>query len=117
MVRKPTVRFTGMSVYTLHAIWTAELKAREHGLEFRITSCVDGKHSENSLHYRGDAVDGTLFPMPNRVKWETIVGELIECLGPEFDIVLETAHGGRPSHIHIEFQPSYSARERIRRPA
>ena len=63
-----------------------------------ITSCVDGTHGKNSLHYVGYAVDIRIWDIQaDRRKW--FVSELNKEMGKEFDCVLEK------DHIHVEFQP------------
>ena len=63
-----------------------------------ITSCVDGRHGKNSLHYVGYAIDVRIWDIiSDRRNWFT--SELNKEMGSEFDCVLEK------DHIHIEFQP------------
>lgn len=80
-----------------------------HGLACRITSCGEGKHSEKSLHYVGDALD---LGAPPRQLAQVIVEELREALGGvaasngsgQFDVVAELDAPGGP-HLHLEFDP------------
>ena len=67
------------------------------GETFMITSCVDGTHGHNSLHYSGLAFD--LRTRDLATDPGLVVQRLREALGAEFDVVLE------PTHIHVEFQP------------
>lgn len=63
-----------------------------------VTSGTEGKHSRGSLHYVGYAVD----LRSNNLTGDSqvmAIRALKECLGIEYDIVLE------PDHIHLEFQP------------
>lgn len=61
-----------------------------------ITSGSDGKHGPNSLHYKGKALDiRTNSLRPDQV--HPIYISLKECLGEQFDVVLES------DHIHVEF--------------
>ena len=74
----------------------------EHSHNPTVTSCNDGKHSETSLHYSGNALD-----------WRTkdfygdkqaLVYAIKDALGSNFDVVLE-ALGTDNEHIHTEYQP------------
>ena len=63
-----------------------------------ITSCLDGKHSKNSLHYNGNAIDLRTVDMGIGKALE-IVNALKAELGSHYDIVLES------DHIHLEYDP------------
>jgi hypothetical protein len=66
-----------------------------------ITSCSDGKHGPNSLHYKGMALDlRTNSLRPDQV--HPVYLTLKEALGNQFDVVLEG------DHIHLEFDPKES---------
>lgn len=93
---KPGVRVRGLSNEILLAIMIAESVYRETEQSMVVTSLTDGKHSANSRHYTGDAVDLRL-PMPT-TKLQ-IVSRLIAALGVDYDVVLEN------DHIHIEYDP------------
>ncbi len=77
-------------------------EAREIYAEFRyfltITSVRDGKHSKNSKHYEGLAVDLRTKHMNARDK-KLIVTKLTKALGKQYDVVLEK------THLHVEFDP------------
>ena len=63
-----------------------------------VTSVVDSRHSETSLHYDGAAADlRTRNVSPEN--WASLTAALKEALTDEFDVVLEA------DHIHLEFQP------------
>ncbi len=82
----------------------------------RITHIRDGKHSEGSLHYIGDAIDVIWLPyrdLPDEMAYQ-IRDELYQMLNgfpkiaglvPDYDIVYEK------SHFHLEYQPKLSSRE------
>lgn len=66
-----------------------------------LTSGTDGQHGNNSLHYKGRAVDLRL-PSRYSIEDEIDLSILVECreaLGEQYDIVLES------DHIHLEFDP------------
>lgn len=66
------------------------------GLEFVITSAVEGTHMEGSKHPKGLAIDVRL-PYKD-MSWNyNIVSVLQIILGKNYDVVLEK------NHIHIEF--------------
>lgn len=74
----------------------------ELGSECTITSCNDSKHSEASLHYKGNAVDCRTRDFAGDK--QQLFKELKEALGPEFDVVFEGL-GTDNEHIHVEFDP------------
>lgn len=115
MLRRETVRWTGIQPATVLALMIVEQYATAIKCDLIVTSCVDGKHSENSLHYRGDAFDFKLHGTTDPHVYRTFMDGIAARLGPEFDVVYEGRKDGSPSHIHVEFQPSYSARERLMR--
>ncbi len=79
------------------AMQVAESVLREFGTELTVTSCLEGRHRRNSLHYAGLAFD--LRTRDLEVDPSEVTARLRKALGPEFDVVLE------PTHIHVEFQP------------
>lgn len=93
---KPGVRVRGLSNEILLAIVIAESVFRETEPSMTITSLTDGKHSANSYHYTGDAVD---IRLPGTVTRDQIVTQLKNALGSEYDVLLEV------DHIHIEYDP------------
>lgn len=79
-------------------------------LDARITHIRDGKHSEGSLHYDGDAIDVVWIPYDTLPKSlaEEILEELYRRLNGwtksaglvgDYDVVYES------THFHIEHQP------------
>lgn len=93
---KPGVRVRGLSNEILLAIMIAQSVYSETEASMTITSLSDGRHSTNSLHHTGDAVDLRL-PMP--VTREQIMSQLKKALGADYDVILEV------DHIHIEYDP------------
>ncbi len=82
----------------------------------RITHITDGKHSNGSLHYTGDAIDivwlpyetlddGIALDLRNELYLKLNGFPKIASLLPDFDIVFEG------SHYHIEYQPKLPAAE------
>ena len=75
-----------------------ELSRQLLGREAIITSALDGKHSTNSLHYSGNAIDLRTRDLPILLKhhyWQL----LRDRLGDDFDVVKEA------THVHVEFDP------------
>ena len=63
------------------------------------TSIVDGKHSPQSLHYQGMAVDiRNWLLLPDSL--EPFVKELKLRLGPDYKVIIER------THIHVSFRPT-----------
>lgn len=69
-----------------------------------ITSAADGKHKQDSFHYKDLALDLRSRDLPNeQVKLE-VLQALKDALGENYDMILENL--GNPSeHFHIEFDP------------
>ena len=64
-----------------------------------ITSARDGKHSQNSLHYIGNAIDIRSRDMNNS---DRVCYFIRMSLGKDFDIIKEK------DHIHIEYDTNYN---------
>jgi hypothetical protein len=97
---KPGVRPDGVRPETLYAIMVADSLFRARGGECTVTSLCEGKHSQNSLHYVGRAVDLRIRDVASKdTVIPAIVRDLKEALGAAYDVILE------PTHIHIEFDP------------
>jgi len=77
-------------------IWQAQLLAPD-GYEITITSGCDGKHKENSKHYRGRALDFRVNDFPAVTSIKTWAARLQNRLGDEYFVLLE------PGHMHVQF--------------
>ncbi len=95
---KPGVRLTGIRPELLLAVMTAEGAYSKAGHDLVVTSCVDSKHKAGSLHYAGAAADLRTRDVPADAV-QTIIAEIRDALGADFDVVLEQ------DHLHIEYQP------------
>lgn len=73
-----------------------------------VTSMCDGRHSESSSHYEGEAVDVRTWHMkPEKRDW--VLARARRHLGRDYDILLEakTVNGNSryAEHIHLEHDP------------
>jgi hypothetical protein len=64
-----------------------------------VTYTTNGRHSERSLHYSGNAIDLRTRDL-TREQIAAIVEQLREELGDDYDVIFEG------DHIHIEYDPS-----------
>ncbi len=94
---KRGVKVSGLQPEILLAIQEAR-EVYRNLIDLTITALLDGTHMENSLHYKGLAVDlrTHYFSKPTQ---GLLLQRLKEALGPEYDVVLEK------THIHVEFDP------------
>ena len=68
-----------------------------------VTSGMDGKHKDGSLHYQGLAFDFRTKHMADQLK-DKLIEDLRNRLTSDFDILLED-RGGENEHLHVEFDP------------
>lgn len=66
--------------------------------EIIITAILDGKHMTGSKHYDGDAFDMRIW-IYTEDELNTLVSNLGENLGKDYDIVLHK------THLHVEYDP------------
>jgi hypothetical protein len=92
---KDGVSIKGLGVEALLGIMLVEQILTLKGKTTTVTSCLDGKHMEGSLHYKGQAFDLRTWVIETE-DIDMIKGVLGR-LG--FDVVLEA------DHLHIEFDP------------
>lgn len=96
MLIKPGVKLTGIRSEILLAAVVAEGVYRNEGQQCMITSALDGKHMDNSLHYSGQAIDLRIAGLKDA---KSTADAIRVALGAEFDVILES------DHIHVEYQP------------
>jgi len=72
---------------------------KKFGRSCVITSGVEGKHSANSLHYEGLALDFRTRHLLE-TKHLALRQAVSEALGDDFDVVLER------THLHVEYDPA-----------
>jgi len=80
------------------AISIAEKVFSGFGYDCTITSLCDGKHSRNSKHYEGNALDLRTRHLKGDDA-QKIKDVLANRLGSKYDVILEG------NHIHVEFDP------------
>jgi len=98
MKLKEGVRLIGLHNQMVVAMLVCSSVFGKLGQELVITSVVEGKHKDGSLHYSGQAFDLRTRNM-SRYRARLITAELKHRLPTDFDIILES------NHIHIEYQP------------
>lgn len=77
-----------------------------------VTSVLDGKHKQGSLHFEGRAADLRSKHIPLGTL-DTALAHLKASLGPDWDAILEHVGDRGPSgreHFHIEFDPKGTRR-------
>lgn len=93
---KKGVSCEGIKLEALHAIIACHACYMDAGQSFTVTSICDGKHSKNSLHYSGLAIDIRTRDLDGITPIK--MAELIQAkLGDDYDVVVET------DHIHLEY--------------
>ena len=102
-----------LSPQILLAIEVAHGQFMRRTTEMVITSVNDGTHGKNSLHAIGHAFDIRVHNLQaTKEEIENLALDILEALGGPvgpFDVVVESL-GTPNAHIHIEYQPHYSAR-------
>ena len=99
MIFKEGVKIAGARPEIVIAMTVADQVYQElTGNEVTITEVTGGKHGIGSLHYVGAAIDLRIWGLSKDMLTK-IVLRLRECLGENYDVVLES------DHIHVEFQP------------
>lgn len=72
-----------------------------------VTSCTEGQHGSNSLHYKGFAADfrtNHLDSLTTKQFLVILINAALNAKGHFFDVLLESA--GQPNeHLHLEWQP------------
>ena len=104
MQLKDTVKLQGVSPELTIAMMVVDTAYIRYGYNLTITSVCDSKHSFKSLHYTGNAFDCRIWEIPGNMLSQ-VVGRIRNTLTPDFDVVLAMGRDGKPSHIHVEYQP------------
>lgn len=101
MLLKTGVSVKGLQAEILLAIIIVNDVCKAHGIEPTITSLTDGKHSDTSYHYQGDAVDFRTKDIPNAII-PIIIDQIRLRLTPEYDVLHESVNTPN-QHLHIEY--------------
>ncbi len=95
---KAGVRVAGVVPEMAMALPIIASQYAKFGSDCVITSCVDGSHSQGSLHYAGAAMDFRTRNVTSD-KRQPLRDAISASLGQDYDAVLES------NHIHVEYQP------------
>lgn len=94
---KEGVRLHILSPYIQEIMWAACKVWALLGKEPTVTSCNDGKHMKDSLHYKDKALDLRIIDVQKDL-WPKLVEGLKTMLESKgYQVILET------DHIHVEF--------------
>ena len=75
-------------------------------IEIVITSINDSTHSENSRHYRNEAIDIRSKNFPSREVKRNFRAKYEEMLGPKFRVLLEN-EGTENEHFHTQVKKGH----------
>lgn len=104
---KNGVDVRGIRSELLLAILVASDVYAEHNADCVVTSLLDGKHSSNSRHYDGAAMDLRTNDLATG-RDKSILDEIRARLLPlgDYDVIFENADTPN-EHIHIEYEPKW----------
>lgn len=101
---KAGIRLTGLQTETLAGLAVVASILTERGYGTTVTSGSEGVHMEDSLHYKGLALDIRSKHLLSMNEKEEVLVECQGALGENYDFILENV--GQPTeHFHLEFQP------------
>lgn len=94
---KDGVKLTGLKPQMLVALNIAEWAFMKRSYDTILTSANDGKHMENSKHYKGFAIDLRIKHILDKEELKKIYEDIKQACNKSFDVILEK------THIHIEY--------------
>lgn len=100
MILKGGVNPLGMRPEILLAVLAANEVYATYGHNLVLTSICDGKHSKNSYHYKGLAIDTRTHYFESIEEIYKVADEIRQRLNEFYDVVVEK------DHLHIEFDES-----------
>jgi hypothetical protein len=107
--RKPDVEFGEYTLPMIHMLAIVYAAAQVCDFPVVVTSCRDGRHSANSRHYKGEAIDIRSHVIQGAVAKEAFRKSLEDLLGPQFRVLLEGL--GTPNeHFHAQTKKGHTYR-------
>jgi hypothetical protein len=100
---KPGVVIKEFNSQLCHVCYSAWFVWKEYGLTATITSANDGKHMENSLHYKNLAWDLRIWGLPNPAEAADKLRNLLNAKRNDYDVIFGDAN--HLDHVHVEFDP------------
>ncbi len=98
MKLKKGVRISGVRPEIVLALSVVDEVYKTYNKDFVVTSLTDGKHSERSSHYRGEAFDcRTRYFKDEQI--DVVQADIKDALGGDFIVLFEQ------NHFHIQFSP------------
>ena len=76
--------------------------------ECELTGGREGKHSEQSSHYRNEAWDFKANHIASKELCEAIAKDMQARLGPDFYVEYEHKDGAAERHFHVQWKPRWS---------
>tara|TARA_R100000808_G_scaffold2647_1_gene10214 strand:- start:5596 stop:5919 length:324 start_codon:yes stop_codon:yes gene_type:complete len=95
---KPGVNANHLTPAIVLALIVCERVYADFGYATVLTSGLEGRHGETSLHYAGAAIDLRTRHVA-QAHLREMVRAISDALGRDFDVVLEA------THLHVEHQP------------
>src|SRR5258706_14177385 len=104
MQLKHSVKFGNQLIAVAFAVTVLNDIFHQAGYACVITSCNDGTHSLNSLHYSDAAFDLRSTHISTDEEKQRILKQVKEALTADFDALLE-ATGTESEHLHLQYDP------------
>ena len=103
---KPGVSILGIQAPLVLGLMVAKQAFEDQGYDCVLTSCTDGTHKADSLHYVGLAADLRTKHLPLGPK-ARVLAQLRDRLSPlGFEVLYEGAETPQ-EHVHLEYDPTH----------